>query len=194
MNGIHEVTGSIPVWSTNLRSPHFAERGKPTAWRRMAGPLPSSAPALSVRRSRLLHSVHRHTRNERAFFERDAGGCFARPGRHADPWHSLKRRRCTWALWPKDSASARCSGTTNSKSLQNTENQDAVVRNLEIIGEAVRNLPADIRQRHSEVQWAPIAGMRDRLIHQLLRRQLEHSLERCAGEAAFAKKRISSRF
>jgi hypothetical protein len=33
MNGIHEVTGSIPVWSTILRSPHFAERasdGKPT--------------------------------------------------------------------------------------------------------------------------------------------------------------------
>lgn len=50
--------------------------------------------------------------------------------------------------------------------LKNTEKQDAVVRNLEIIGEAVRNLPADFRQRHSEVQWAPIAGMRDRLIHQ----------------------------
>jgi hypothetical protein len=33
MNGIHEVTGSIPVWSTILRSPDFAERasdGKPT--------------------------------------------------------------------------------------------------------------------------------------------------------------------
>ena len=33
MNGIHEVTGSIPVWSTILRSPHFAERasdGKPS--------------------------------------------------------------------------------------------------------------------------------------------------------------------
>lgn len=55
---------------------------------------------------------------------------------------------------------------SQSEFLQNTEKQDAVVRNLEIIGEAVRNLPADFRRRHSQVQWAPIAGMRDRLIHQ----------------------------
>ena len=55
---------------------------------------------------------------------------------------------------------------TQAEFLQNTEKQDAVVRNLEIIGEAVRNLPADFKQRHSHVQWAPIAGMRDRLIHQ----------------------------
>ena len=50
--------------------------------------------------------------------------------------------------------------------LQNTEKQDAVVRNVEIIGEAVRNLPADFKQRHASVQWAQISGMRDRLIHQ----------------------------
>lgn len=53
-----------------------------------------------------------------------------------------------------------------SEFLENTEKQDAVIRNLEIIGEAARNLPAEFKQRHSHVQWAPIAGMRDRLIHQ----------------------------
>ena len=55
---------------------------------------------------------------------------------------------------------------SESEFLQNTEKQDAVIRNLEIIGEAVRNIPAEFRHRHSQVQWAPIAGMRDRLIHQ----------------------------
>lgn len=55
---------------------------------------------------------------------------------------------------------------SESEFLRNTEKQDAVIRNLEIIGEAARKLPAEFKQRHSQVQWAPIAGMRDRLIHQ----------------------------
>ncbi len=43
--------------------------------------------------------------------------------------------------------------------------QDAVMRNLEIIGEAVKNLSLDFRARHPEIPWARIAGMRDVLIH-----------------------------
>jgi hypothetical protein len=43
--------------------------------------------------------------------------------------------------------------------------QDAVIRNLETIGEAVKNLTPETRVRHSDVPWAEIAGMRDRLIH-----------------------------
>ena len=43
---------------------------------------------------------------------------------------------------------------------------DAVVRNLEVIGEAVRNIPADIRDRYSEIEWHRIAGMRNILIHE----------------------------
>jgi uncharacterized protein with HEPN domain len=41
----------------------------------------------------------------------------------------------------------------------------AVIRKLEIIGEAVKQLPEDIRIRHSNVPWKRIAGMRDKLIH-----------------------------
>ncbi len=42
---------------------------------------------------------------------------------------------------------------------------DAVIRNLEIIGEAVKALPQDLRDLHSDVPWKNIAGFRDVLIH-----------------------------
>lgn len=50
--------------------------------------------------------------------------------------------------------------------LANSEKQDAVVRNLEIIGEAVKHIPLEFRKKHSEIAWGQIAGFRDRLIHQ----------------------------
>ncbi|HWF61337.1 MAG TPA: DUF86 domain-containing protein [Nitrospira sp.] len=43
--------------------------------------------------------------------------------------------------------------------------QDAVVRNLEIIGEATKHLPQPIKDAHPDISWKPIAGMRDKLIH-----------------------------
>ena len=43
--------------------------------------------------------------------------------------------------------------------------QRAFTRSLEIIGEAVKRLPRDFRDRHPEVEWPLIAGMRDHLIH-----------------------------
>jgi uncharacterized protein with HEPN domain len=42
---------------------------------------------------------------------------------------------------------------------------DAVLRNLEVIGEAVKQLPADIREASQEIEWQKIAGFRDVLIH-----------------------------
>ena len=49
--------------------------------------------------------------------------------------------------------------------LQNTMAQDAVVRNLEIIGEAAKRFSADFRKKHKAIRWQDIAGMHDRLIH-----------------------------
>ena len=43
--------------------------------------------------------------------------------------------------------------------------QDGVIRNLEIIGEVVKNLPDDIKKDYPEVEWRKIAGLRDILIH-----------------------------
>jgi uncharacterized protein with HEPN domain len=41
----------------------------------------------------------------------------------------------------------------------------AVTRSLEIIGEAVKKIPADFKGKYSIIQWKNMAGMRDRLIH-----------------------------
>jgi uncharacterized protein with HEPN domain len=42
---------------------------------------------------------------------------------------------------------------------------DAVLRNLQIIGEAVKNIPDDVRDRNPEIEWRKIAGLRDVLAH-----------------------------
>ncbi len=41
----------------------------------------------------------------------------------------------------------------------------AVVRSLEIIGEATKKIPVDFKVRHKAIKWKEMAGMRDRLIH-----------------------------
>jgi len=41
----------------------------------------------------------------------------------------------------------------------------AFVRSLEIIGEAVKNLPDEFKNKHAQIPWKKIAGMRDKLIH-----------------------------
>ncbi len=41
----------------------------------------------------------------------------------------------------------------------------AVVRAIEIIGEAVKNIPEDIRREYPEIPWKGMAGMRDKVIH-----------------------------
>jgi len=43
--------------------------------------------------------------------------------------------------------------------------QDAVVRNLEIIGEATKRVSVTLKEAYPEIAWKPIAGMRDKLIH-----------------------------
>lgn len=48
---------------------------------------------------------------------------------------------------------------------QNDLVQDAVIRQLEIIGEASRNLSDDLRSAHSQVPWEQIIGLRNKLIH-----------------------------
>ncbi len=56
-------------------------------------------------------------------------------------------------------------GTTEAQFRQNFEKQDAVIRRLEILGEAAVQLPADWRARQPGIPWRIIADTRNRLIH-----------------------------
>ncbi len=47
----------------------------------------------------------------------------------------------------------------------NHQLQDAVIRQLEIIGEAVKHVSRGMRSMHPEIRWQGVGGMRDKLIH-----------------------------
>lgn len=56
-------------------------------------------------------------------------------------------------------------GVSKGKFEKDIKLQDAIIRRLEIIGEAVKNIPADFRGKYSQISWNEIAGMRDKLMH-----------------------------
>jgi uncharacterized protein with HEPN domain len=57
------------------------------------------------------------------------------------------------------------SGISSAKFLADGLLQDAVVRNLEILGEAAKNIPDEVRSRYPGIPWKRIAGFRDIAIH-----------------------------
>jgi len=50
--------------------------------------------------------------------------------------------------------------------LNSIQLQDSVIRRIEIIGEAIKNIPNDIKKNYNQIPWKEITGMRDILIHQ----------------------------
>ena len=70
--------------------------------------------------------------------------------------------------------------------------QDAVIRQLEIIGEATRNLSQDVRSRHSDIPWRRIAGLRDVLIHDYMGVRLAAVWEVTQADLPVLKKQITN--
>ena len=56
-------------------------------------------------------------------------------------------------------------GMTYEEFIEDPKTVDAVLRNFEVIGEAAKNVPDDIRHKYEDVPWSEMAGMRDKLIH-----------------------------
>ncbi len=57
-------------------------------------------------------------------------------------------------------------GKSKSDFLKSKQLQDSVIRRIEIIGEAIKNIPNDIKNNYNQIPWKEITGMRDILIHQ----------------------------
>jgi uncharacterized protein with HEPN domain len=74
--------------------------------------------------------------------------------------------------------------------LNSSQIQDAVIRRIEIIGEAVKNLPEEIKRKHPQIPWKRIAGMRDILIHGYFGVDLELTWKVTKEEIANLKKKI----
>lgn len=62
---------------------------------------------------------------------------------------------------------------TISDFIESVQLQDSIIRRIEIIGEAVKNLPAEVKSNYPDVPWKKIAGMRDVLIHEYFGIDLE---------------------
>jgi uncharacterized protein with HEPN domain len=68
--------------------------------------------------------------------------------------------------------------------MENSEKQRAWLRSLEVIGEATKNLSCEFRERHPEIEWRKLAGLRDKLIHHYARSPLAEWSCGCTGAVA----------
>jgi len=81
---------------------------------------------------------------------------------------------------------------TKTEFLETKQLQDAVIRRIEIIGEAVKNIPDDIKWKFKDIPWRNIMGMRDILIHQYFGVDLELTWEVINNNIPELKNQISS--
>lgn len=52
-------------------------------------------------------------------------------------------------------------GVTKKQFLESVQLQDSVIRRIEIMGEAVKNIPKQVKNRYPDIAWKEIGGMRD---------------------------------
>ena len=76
------------------------------------------------------------------------------------------------------------------KFLKSVELQDKVIRRLEIIGEAVKNIPNPIRRKYKSIPWKKIAGMRDVLIHDYFEVELDLAWDTVKKDIPILKRQI----
>ena len=74
--------------------------------------------------------------------------------------------------------------------LNSTQLQDSIIRRIEIIGEATKNIPKEFKKAHKEIPWSKISGMRDILIHQYFGIDLDLTWEVVKSDLPELKKNI----
>ncbi|MBY9002646.1 MAG: DUF86 domain-containing protein [Candidatus Lokiarchaeota archaeon] len=74
--------------------------------------------------------------------------------------------------------------------LESIQLQDSVIRRIEIIGEAIKNIPNDLKNSYKSVPWKEITGMRDILIQQYFGVDLELTWEVIRADLPKLKKQI----
>ena len=87
-----------------------------------------------------------------------------------EPFEFLKhiRDECSYII------SVTGNDVSKSDFLKDETLKRAVVRSLEIIGEATKKIPGDFKYKYKSIEWKHMAGMRDRLIHDYL--GVDHSI------------------
>jgi len=80
---------------------------------------------------------------------------------------------------------------TKAEFLDSKQLQDSVIRRIEIIGEAVKNIPAGLKVKYRGIPWKQMAGMRDILIHEYFGIDLELTWKVAVKDMPGIKNKIS---
>lgn len=83
-------------------------------------------------------------------------------------------------------------GTPQIQFLQNAMMQDAVIRQIEVIGEAARNLSEETKKASPDAEWPAIIGMRNRLIHGYFNVDVELIWEIVTTDLPLLKKQVEA--
>ncbi len=70
--------------------------------------------------------------------------------------------------------------------------QDALVRNIEVVGEAVKNLSPEITNEHPQIAWSQIARMRDKIAHHYFRINLDVVWKTATGDLPTLRPQITA--
>jgi len=81
-------------------------------------------------------------------------------------------------------------GITKKQFLESVQLQDSIIRRIEIMGEAVKNIPKQVKDRYPDIDWKEIAGMRDILIHEYFGVDLRLTWKVATKDVCRLKKRI----
>ncbi len=84
----------------------------------------------------------------------------------------------------------RSTNLTYEEFIENEDLKRAFIRSLEVIGEAAKKIPQEIRDKYPDIPWREIAGMRDKLVHEYFGISYEIVWETIKEDIPFLKRKI----